>query len=962
MKHAFAIGLISLLISSTALADPPNMVKGMNPGFEESAPGQPGKPAAWNVYEGKGKVTLDPKNAHSGNFSLCLESTDKMKTPGCSLDPIPVKPSTVYKLSFWARAEPGPEGVAQGMVNASFHYLDENKKSLPLVKTDYYGRIHVYARAPTKEWTKYVGVMMSPPAARFARLGINVWRGTGKGWYDDFVIQEDPSASFFARVPDGAEGKVKYFDFGKAGAAVWPGFEAVDERTTYSKEKGYGWMRTDGRPATVHEKRKAIGGLRGLINRSKTGPQRPDALSGDEIHVSSGGVVFACDLPNGSYHVTMAVEGYGRRDWEKPDESYTITAEGEEKIAFQMTRDKMLSTDYLYKWWDRLFDPAEDAWEIYIKPMDRIREFDVEIKDGQLNMTMQGALVKYLTVCPVELKGTIREELSRIEKGRREGFYFINYSYADPPDPNPEPKTTEQGYALFARHYVTPIYPRSKPAPGELDPKSLDIFATPGEYEPTTFALYPFEKIEKVKVTASDLKAGDSVIPASEIDVRLVRWRPKPKRGKGHWEPFPECLLPRNETPLKPGLNAQFWVTVHVPADAKAGDYEGRIKIAASGKPDKSIALKLRVLPFKLAALTDRHSWSYYTYPPQRLALPMEDRRALAKAFCEELKKHSMTSIQIPRPDIKDMKDCDTFRLDFTDFDLVMQAALDAGLTADKQVFTAGANTYYFKRYGGGAFTEAYNRGYKKYLALIRDHCKEKGWSTPLIWTVDEPRERDKHSGNRNLEDTMKIDRLAKEVGGLLITVTPMGDEAGGKDYLPMLDTMDILQTHAWTRSERFISEARKRGIPWWSYNSGTSRYSWGIQCYVLDAVGRWQWHYNAYPKFPHNPVAYARSYMVVYPSPEGLIPTATFEIAREGADDYRYIHTLVQSVAKAKKTGKDTSAAETLLKEIKSLPPWAGRNVGGEMVGGFGADLFETTRGYDRLRRRVADAILALQ
>ena len=961
MGRLIPTALLVAVLSTMAAAQPANMVADKNPGFEIAQPDHPDRPASWTCRDGAGKAKLDPENPHSGNFSLYLESTDKMKTPAASLEPIPVKPSTVYKLTFWARAEPGPEGVARGMVNAGFQYLDENKKSLPLTNTEYYGRIHIHARAPSREWTQYVGVMMSPPSTRFARLSINVWRGTGKGWYDDFVVQEDPSATAIARVPEGAQGTVRYLDFGKAGAAVWPGFERVDERTVYDKEKGYGWMRTNGKPAPISPKRNTIGGLRGLISRSRIGPQRPDALSGDEIHVGSGGLAFACDVPNGNYHVLMAIEGYGRRDWAKPDESYTVTAEGEEKIVFRMTRDKMLSKDYLYKWWDHLFDPAEDAWETYIKPMDRIREFDVTVEDGQLNMTMQGALVKYVVVCPADRAPQNKEELAKVDGGRRESFYFINYAYADPPDPNPEPKKTAQGYALFARHYVTPIYPRSRPAATELEPKSLEIFATPGEYEPTTFALYPFQKIDKAKVTVSDLACEGGTIPSSEIDVRLVRWRPKPKRGAGHWEPFPECLMPWNETSLKPGLNAQFWITVHVPDDAKSGDYRGQVTVAATGKPDRQVELKVRVLPFKLAKLTDRHSWSYYTYPPQQLALPMEDRQALAKAFCEELKRHSMTSIQIPPPAIRDMKDCDTFRLEFIDFDLVMQAALDAGLTAGKQVFTAGANTYYFRRYGGGEFTEPYNRGYKKYLAQIRDHCKEKGWTTPIIWSIDEPRETGINAANRSLEDTIKINRLVKQVPGLLVTVTPMGDEGHGKDYLPMLDTLDVLQTHAWTRSERFISEARKRGIPWWSYNSGTSRYSWGIQCYIHDAVGRWQWHYNSYPKFPHNPVAYARSYKVVYPTPEGLVPTVTFEIAREGTDDYRYIYTLVDAVADAKKAGKDVSKAETLLKEIRSLPPWAGRNVGGEAVGGFGADLFQTTEEYDTLRRRVAQAIVDL-
>ena len=57
-------------------------------------------------------------------------------------------------------------------------------------------------------------------------------------------------------------------------------------------------------------------------------------------------------------------------------------------------------------------------------------------------------------------------------------------------------------------------------------------------------------------------------------------------------------------------------------------------------------------MPFKLARLTSKHSWSYYTYPPQRLALNPDDRRALARRFANALKRHSMNASQLPPPDI----------------------------------------------------------------------------------------------------------------------------------------------------------------------------------------------------------------------------------------------------------------------------------------------------------------------
>jgi len=658
--------------------------------------------------------------------------------------------------------------------------------------------------------------------------------------------------------------------------------------------------------------------------------------------------------------------GYGRRDRYQPDESYRVIAEGEEKLIFRMTRELMLSDEYLYRWWDHDFDPAEQAWETYVEPVPRIRQFDVEVEDGQLNVQMPGALVYHAVVCPVDDATSVDRERARIDAARRDSFYFAGYTYADPVDPNPTPKPTPEdqarGFVLFARHYVDPCYPKSNPRPGERNPKALKLFAAPGQYEPATVVVQPLRELGNFEARASDLRSEHgAMIPSRQVDVRYVRWRPRPTGLV--WQPWPECLIRSKPARLRPGMNRQLWLTVHVPDEAPPGLYRGGMTLTSDGGRAAEVTLEVEVLPFRLAELTSQHSWSYYTYPPQRLALPMEDRQALARQFADALKRHSMNAIQLPPPDIVDMKDAETFELDFADFDLVTEAALEAGLNGDCQVFTAGAAYYYFKRGAGGKeFTPEFNRGFKKYLAEIRDHCRQRGWEPPLIWSVDEPRETGIHAANRNFADTQAMDRLVKQVAGLQVTVTPMGDEGGGVDYTPMLDTMDVLQTHAWQRSQRLIDGARERGIPWWSYNSGISRYSWGLQCCVLDAVGRWQWHYNSWSKYPHNPVARTRSYQVVYPSPEGLIPTVTFEVAREGADDYRYLLTLQAAIENAKRSGRDVTAGQALLAEIKALPPFAGRNLSGEGVGGYGANLFESTVECDRLRRRLADTIVELR
>ena len=42
-----------------------------------------------------------------------------------------------------------------------------------------------------------------------------------------------------------------------------------------------------------------------------------------------------------------------------------------------------------------------------------------------------------------------------------------------------------------------------------------------------------------------------------------------------------------------------FWVTLHVPADAKPGDYRGRITISSADEPIVEVSVKLEVLPIR---------------------------------------------------------------------------------------------------------------------------------------------------------------------------------------------------------------------------------------------------------------------------------------------------------------------------------------------------------------------------
>ncbi|MDD4869676.1 MAG: hypothetical protein PHR77_03880, partial [Kiritimatiellae bacterium] len=143
-----------------------------------------------------------------------------------------------------------------------------------------------------------------------------------------------------------------------------------------------------------------------------------------------------------------------------------------------------------------------------------------------------------------------------------------------PLDTHPWPKIptkdNDNGYLIFQKHWAECVYPNTIPHNGELDPE-IQTFASLGEYEPLTFTIHPFRSFPSVTVKISDLKCGKNVISASTIDIRRVRYlNARPNYTTLHvYRVVPDVLMPYEPSPLVSDENTTFWLTVHVPDNAK---------------------------------------------------------------------------------------------------------------------------------------------------------------------------------------------------------------------------------------------------------------------------------------------------------------------------------------------------------------------------------------------------------
>jgi hypothetical protein len=206
------------------------------------------------------------------------------------------------------------------------------------------------------------------------------------------------------------------------------------------------------------------------------------------------------------------------------------------------------------------------------------------------------------------------------------------------------------------------ILPNTFPLPGKPD-GVIDIVACRGEYEPASFAVYPLVRdIAGLLVEGTDLIGSPGTISRDNLDIRIVKawfqggggWETIDQSRLGRSATLvPELLLKddrlvkvdheakhneirldftgatryvstndlahtkerliipahtfpvRDATQLQPvdiprHEARQFWITIHIPTTAVAGNYTGQILLKENGTIIRSVDLRVTVLPFDL--------------------------------------------------------------------------------------------------------------------------------------------------------------------------------------------------------------------------------------------------------------------------------------------------------------------------------------------------------------------------
>ena len=555
-------------------------------------------------------------------------------------------------------------------------------------------------------------------------------------------------------------------------------------------------------------------------------------------------------------------------------------------------------------------------------------------------------------------------EIDAFAKATPETSYVLSVNFTEvfhePEGPEPTPTAAQQqaGYILFAPHWMRKVFGNSVPLEGEIG-AGLSASAAPGEYEPMTLAISPLRDLGECTLSVGALSGpGGASLPADAIEVRVVNlWAQIPgQKGSQYAKQFintPEALLDTDTVNVDGEDTREWWLTVHVPADAAPGRYAGTATLTPGDGAPVEIPLTLEVLP---VALREPEGYTFGMYWGPLRQDDMTQERTLAQIA--DMREHNMNTAALDAAATMSVGADGQYEYDFAEVTELLQLLREGGLDAPVPW------VYQFPPLDTEFGTEEHAAQVKAFVERAQAHFDGLGLGEVLWYPRDEP-----WHGERREQCKWLLEAI-KQVPEARTYVTTRADTA--EEFDPWLD----VRTHTLSLSGGFDpvavrDAAAASGDTYWWYTNAcreypdVMRFKGGFFFWKTGATGQLYWAYQ-YPR--GNPITDLDGidWCAAYPGETGPIPTIEWEGLREGIDDFRYIRTLELEISDAR-DGDSAAAkalageAEALLAEIREaaiddLQVYEDRELSFHVVSIWDAAT------YDSYRRQIAEKTAALQ
>jgi len=486
-----------------------------------------------------------------------------------------------------------------------------------------------------------------------------------------------------------------------------------------------------------------------------------------------------------------------------------------------------------------------------------------------------------------------------------------------------------QPYLLYAPPTITNVrFPANVfPIPAAMG-KELSCSGCRGEYESVSAALYALEEIKGLKVSVTDLAGSAGLILASEIDIFVVKSWYQAGRGTSDLKNkmlVPELLL-KDDRLVRVDLNTgenylrstaldgsgsyllcsgrtsenlaevrpidaamlqpvdipsrslkQFWINVHIPESAKAGEYRGALRFTI-GNGSRDLPFRVTVHPFDLAPSKLTYS-IYYRATLSRDGLPtITSEYKSAEQYRAEVADLKAHGVLYPS-NYEGMGE---------KLRRVLEIRQEVGLPGGK-FFTLGQGT-------GATADPGQLTSLRTAFGQWIDFCQPFGYDSIHFYGIDE-------AAGERLKSQQATWRTAQEAGGKTFVAC----------YARTFEAMGSLLNVAVLAGRPDPEEAKK----WHSVGSQafcyaypqvgneepeTYRRNFGLVLWKAGFDGAMDYAYqhgfgHVWNDFDNERY---RDHNFTYPTVNGIVGTIQWEGFREAVDDVRYVTTLEQAIKKA--------------------------------------------------------------
>lgn len=426
----------------------------------------------------------------------------------------------------------------------------------------------------------------------------------------------------FRLIKSGRLDSIRAFDFGPSSQPLMPGWTPISHDTVYTKSNGFGWD---------PEKHPWNGAAR-------------DTTFGTMLlqdFCEAGGYSFQIDAAPGRYEAIVFYENSGYWGGEQAKQQERRIFANGKKVWSETRLDG--TAHALYRFED--VEPVNvDIWDTYMRDeLARPARFETSADANGILLRFEadrpwGSKLAALAVHKVNDKPAqqwLNYQLDLLETEFRRKAICL-----DSPAESFEIPAEWKEYGLVAwpvgiEDTVTPdTTPSALVSPGQL---SISHLAVRGEYEPFCLAIRPFSDLGECQI-----KLDQSFpFPAK---TQVVYYNTSRDFSNIAYHIRPHTLREKDAVNLPKDVTREIIVTVYIPLDAQAGEYESSLKIVgAKEEVILDTPLKLDVRPLTMDRDTD-FLMGFFGLMPSSLVPESQRQTALGQTL-ELLRDHGMNAL-----------------------------------------------------------------------------------------------------------------------------------------------------------------------------------------------------------------------------------------------------------------------------------------------------------------------------